>query len=248
MHAVAFRGNRAAGVVATLLSAGANSRAGNCVGRTPLMNASLGNASELIALLLSAAPGGDVTGMLAQGDCNSQTALHHAAKMNAGNALNTLIESLGSDAVARSRLLDARDMDGFTALGCSASLGNLEAVKILLGAGASTAPGQPDPESEIELPGWVMAPAELALEGGHEAVAMVLLEAASTPLVAIDDDGGSAGGMEGGLIAGGGGNDEAGGKVVEAPAPTSTAGDATPGVSASASAAVPQASKVNLAQ
>lgn len=156
--------------------------AANSVGRTPLMNAAVGNSFELITLLLSSAPSGDSGAMLRQADCNGHTALHHACREGAAKAIEAIMSAIGDDNVqAKKELADARDKDGFTALGIAAMFGHTGIIRQLLGVGASTSCAKPE-EGAPRLLGAELSPAEIALEHGHEQAAMVLLEAVDAPI------------------------------------------------------------------
>jgi hypothetical protein len=111
-------------MVRLLVDAGAKVNARNKAKRTPIMGIDDDTSKELLDLLLAHGAKVDVT------DANGNTPLIAALE---GKARPEIISAL---LTARSRI-DAQNNDGRTALMIAASSNNVEAVKLLLGAGAN---------------------------------------------------------------------------------------------------------------
>lgn len=180
LHLAAANGNAA--IVAALLAHGADPGAASEAGITPLMEAARAGSAAAVRALV--ARGADVdTREAARG----QTALMWAAARRHPDVVRVLLDA-GADVDARSRvrpvvvMLDRgprrtvktsrqdavwMEAGGYTALLFAAQAGDVESIRLLLGAGAGVDDPAPDGRS----------PLVLAAFAGHGAAARALIEA-----------------------------------------------------------------------
>ncbi len=145
-------------IIDALLAAGANPNAWASRGREPIIAVAARNGDRvLVERLLAAAA--DPHAIAA----NGTTALLAAAQGDDHDAARTIGQSL----VKRGARIDAQDRFGHTPLMAAAHAGNLDLVRVLLGAGAD--PTRKDVDGQTAL--------DWAASGGHEETATALLAA-----------------------------------------------------------------------
>lgn len=164
-----------------LLTAGASANVVLPSGETALMTASRTGNVDVVSLLL--AHGADANG---KEGSQGQTALMWAIAQGHSDVVKTLIDS-GADVHASTdirhrrvntetsgfgrEILDEVDMGGFTPLLFAARIGDLDAARFLLDAGASASEIAPEGSTVLMV----------AAHSGHGAVAALLLERGADP-------------------------------------------------------------------